>query len=121
MDFIKEILPKRFMLSERKLSDNKVSYDIHVDVGEYQIHDKLFEKYNFEPSGYGWEELIKVLVPKSGSDFIKRIRFDCSGDEFFAITNSELDQVKLANYFISLCDDTEKLERTLKIISEKSA
>lgn len=112
----KENLPNRFRLQEVSLDGGIVEYGIFADVGEYQKHDGLFEKYSNEPSGYGWEGLLVTYLEKENPNFIKRIKFDCNGDEFFCITNTENDQIKLSEYFLRLCNDTKLLEKLLSIV-----
>lgn len=119
MILFRDELPNRFYMDE-SIYDNKITYKLFSDVGEYQKHDDLFEKYNIEPSGYDWEDIVKKRLEQVAPELLKDINFDCNGDEFLVFTKNENAQINLAKYFLEICNNAELLETILSQISEKN-
>jgi len=93
------------------------SYMVSVETDEMKVYNTyapIFQKYNYDGSGYNWAALIKLILRNENPDLEMHLQFDPEGGGFYSFADSEKSQRLFANFISKIFNDTLKIDNYLK-------
>lgn len=96
---------------------NDGSYMVSAEIDEMKldnIYRPIFQKYNYDGTGYDWAALIKLVLRKENPELEKHLQFDAEGGGFYLFADSEMSQRRFASFMAQIFTDTLKIHTYLK-------
>lgn len=100
--------------------DGEISIAAYLESEElYNQFNPVFQKYNFEGSGYTWEGVIIQIIEQRDKELLNHLEFDSEAGAFFVYPDNEETANKFLDLICPFFSDSKTLDETLKNIDPK--